>query len=93
MAFFTKEKYFSLLFPCKTYFIKIQASKVISEKPIIIIIDFISQIEGKVNFSRKQLAINMNESKMVRDFHKERKACGGIGGEETKDCETKNLAA
>ncbi len=54
---------------------------------------FLSQIEGKLNFSWKKIAIKINESKMVRDFHKERKACGGFGSEDIKDCETRNLAA
>ncbi len=33
-----------------------------------------------------------NESKMVRIFQEERKALGGIGGEDLKDCETTNMA-
>ncbi len=34
----------------------------------------------------------INESKKVRVFQEERKACGGFGGENIKDYEMKNTA-
>ncbi len=38
--------------------------------------------------------ITINDSKIVlRLVQEERKACRGFGGEEIKDCETKNMAA
>ncbi len=34
----------------------------------------------------------MNESRKIHVFQDGRKACGGFGGDEIKDCETKNMA-
>ncbi len=39
------------------------------------------------------LKMRMNESKVFWLFGKERKVCGGLGGEEIKDYETKNVVS